>query len=147
MLKRCFDKYINCILGTITYQDLKEGLESDSILLVDVRRRSEVASSGKIPKSFNVPIQEILRGDAFELINSNFKMRYGFEKPKKSVEFIVSGESRKISLKAGKYMKSLGYQRVKIYKGGVKDWIKNGGVIIKGTGKSLLNKVKSFIYL
>jgi rhodanese-related sulfurtransferase len=108
----------------------------DSVLIIDVRRRSEVSSNGKIPNSFIVPVQEILSGHAFELKNTNFKKRYGLIKPRKSVEFVVSCASGKRASKAGKYFKSLGYQQIKVYKGGFNDWIKNGGEIIKETGKS-----------
>ena len=52
---------------TINFQQLEKSLFSnDSILLIDVRNRTEVLSEGRIYNSFNVPLNEILRG-AFNL--------------------------------------------------------------------------------
>ena len=116
------------ILGTISFKELKEALILDSIFLIDLRTRSEIASKGKIPKSFSIPIEELFHG-ALEMTNKNFHNRYGFKKPIKSVELIVFDSRGKYATQAGKYLKSLGYQQVKVYKGGFDDWLVNGGEI------------------
>ena len=104
----------------------------DSILLIDVRNRSELISKGKIPKSFNVPLHEIVSG-GFQLDKENFTKKYNFEKPEKNEEFVVSCHSGYRALKAGKYLQSLGYRSVRVYKGSFEDWISNNGTIIKGS--------------
>ena len=93
-----------------------------------MRNRSEIASKGKISKSFNVPLPEILNG-AFLWTNTDFEIRYGVKKPEKDAEFVISCQSGKLGLKAQTYLKNLGYQEVKYYKGGFIDWIANGGEI------------------
>jgi 3-mercaptopyruvate sulfurtransferase SseA len=37
------------------FSDVKQGLESNAILLIDVRNPEEVRTSGKIPGSHNIP--------------------------------------------------------------------------------------------
>jgi 3-mercaptopyruvate sulfurtransferase SseA len=95
-----------------------------------VRNRSELASKGKFPNSINVPLHEILSG-AFLWPNTDFKIRYGINKPAKCSEFVVSCQTGIRASKAGKYLKSLGYQQVETYKGSFDDWISNGGEIIE----------------
>ena len=99
-------------------------------MIIDVRNRSEVASKGKMPKSVNVPLHEILSG-AFLWPNTDFEIRYGLKIPEKNAEFVVSCKSGMRASKAGKYLKSLGYKQIRIYKGSFNDWIANGGEIIK----------------
>ena len=122
-----FEKILN-----IDFEELNEALEWDSILLIDVRNRSELISKGKIPKSFNVPLHEIVSG-VFQLDKQNFTNKYDFEKPEKNDEFVVSCHSGYRALKAGKYLKSLGYRSVRVYNGSFEDWILNSGTIIRGS--------------
>ena len=98
-----------------------------------------MASVGKIPKSFSVPFHEILKG-VFQWTNSDFKIRYGFEKPAKDANLIISCRKGIRALKAGNYLRRLGYKNVRIYKGGISDWIKNGGEIIN-EGNCVNNRV------
>ena len=37
------------------YEDVKEGLENKSLLLIDVREPDELEKFGKIPGSINIP--------------------------------------------------------------------------------------------
>ena len=110
----------------INFHALQDSLESDSTLLIDVRNRTELNFPGQIPKSVCVPLHEILNG-AFQLSNINFKKRHGFEKPIKSNVFVLMCRSGKRILVAEKYLKGLGYEDVRIYPGGFKDWVAHGG--------------------
>ena len=116
---------------TIHFQALKEYLKLDSPLLIDVRNRSELNSPGQIPGSVCVPLHEILHG-AFELPSRDFKERYGFEKPTKSNVLVLTCRSGRRILVAENYLKSFGYQNIRVYPGSFKDWVVNGGEILAG---------------
>jgi hypothetical protein len=60
-------------------------LKSKSILLVDVRNRTEFNRVGKIPGSFILPLHEVKAG--FELSPEKFLEKYEFQKP--DVEALV----------------------------------------------------------
>ena len=114
---------------TINFAALQASLESDSVLLIDVRNRSELNSPGKIPKSVCVPLHEILNG-AFQLTNIKFQDRYGFERPKHSDTFVLACRSGRRILVAEKHLKGLGYQNIRIYSGSFNDWVAHGGRIV-----------------
>ena len=105
---------------------MHKSLDFDTTLLIDVRNRSELNSPGQIPRSECVPLHEILNG-AFQLSEMDFEQRYGFEKPAKSDVFILTCRSGRRILVAEKYLKSLGYNNIRIYPGSYKDWIAHGG--------------------
>ena len=60
-------------------------LKSKSILLVDVRNRTEFNRVGKIPGSFILPLHEVEAG--FALSPEKFLEKYEFQKP--DVEALV----------------------------------------------------------
>jgi rhodanese-related sulfurtransferase len=110
----------------INFASLQKSLNLNATLLIDVRNRSELNSPGQIPSSVCVPLHEILNG-AFQLAEMNFKERYGFKKPTESDVFVLTCRSGKRILEAEKYLKSLGYNHIRIYPGSYKDWIAHGG--------------------
>ena len=54
-------------------------LDSNSILLIDVRNRTELNTVGQIPGSVCLPLHEVAA--AMELSPEEFSAKYGFEKP------------------------------------------------------------------
>jgi len=110
----------------INFYALQESLNLGSTLLIDVRNRSELNSPGQIPSSVCLPLHEILNG-AFQLASAQFRERYGFAKPIQSDIFILTCRSGRRILVAEKYMKSLGYNHIRIYPGSFKDWVVKGG--------------------
>jgi rhodanese-related sulfurtransferase len=111
----------------INFSSLQKSLSLDATLLIDVRNRSELNFPGQIPSSVCVPLHEILNG-AFHLSEMDFKERYGFEKPTESDVFVLTCRSGRRILVAEKYLKSLGYNHIRIYPGSYKDWIAHGGM-------------------
>ena len=116
---------------TIHFQALNQYLKLDSPLLIDVRNRSELNSPGQIPGSVCVPLHEILHG-SFELPSRDFKERYGFEKPTQSSVLVLTCRSGRRILVAENYLKSYGYQNIRVYPGSFKDWVVNRGEIVAG---------------
>ena len=115
---------------TIHFAALQASIESNSVLLIDVRNRSELNSPGQIPKSVCVPLHEILNG-AFKLSTIEFQDRYGFEKPMRSDIFVLTCRSGRRILVADNHLKELGYQNIRIYPGSFNDWAAHGGRIVK----------------
>ena len=97
--------------------------------MIDVRNPDELRSEGKIPKSKNVPLPFIVRGD-FELNSNVFKTIYGFPKPMFTDEIVVVCKTGKRALRAAELLARLGYMNLKVYLGGIEDWRKNGGKLI-----------------
>ena len=115
----------------INFHSLQAAVDEHSVLLIDVRNHSELSSNGKIPKSFCVPLQEILDG-AFQLPALNFKDKYGFNLPLHTDTFILTCNSGRRVLLAEVHLKSLGYVNIRTYLGSFQDWVSNGGKIIEG---------------
>lgn len=113
------------------FQALKESLARNSILLIDVRNRTELNSVGQIPGSVCLPLHEVDLG--FELNDADFSQRYGFLKPdKQSRNVILTCRSGRRVLVADRILKAKGYENLRIYSGSFKDWLKNNGDIIQG---------------
>ena len=112
-------------------QALQQSLQRNSILLIDVRNRTELNEVGQIPESVCLPLHEVDLG--FELSNAQFLERYGFLKPDpQSQNVILTCRSGRRVLVADRIMKAKGYNNLRIYSGSFKDWVKNQGNIING---------------
>ena len=115
----------------IKFNALQKSLERDSILLIDVRNRTELNQVGQIPGSVCLPLHEVDLG--FELGNTEFLERYGFLRPdSKTRNVVLTCRSGRRVLVADRILKSKGYQNLRIYSGSFKDWLKNNGTVITG---------------
>ena len=114
------------------FQALQESLKRNSILLIDVRNRTELNGVGQIPGSVCLPLHEVELG--FQLSNEAFLERYGFLKPdpKQSQNIVLTCRSGRRVLVADKILKNKGYPNLRIYSGSFKDWVKNEGEVING---------------
>ena len=111
----------------------------DHIPIIDVRSRQDVESKGRLPKSFNVSIDDILgQFRAFDFSDQEFKLIYGLNKPRKNEYFVIIGTKGVRAKPAVDRLKSLGYSNVIVYPGGFDDWAAKGGLIVninQGKGK------------
>ena len=116
----------------INFQALQESLQRNSILLIDVRNRTELNQVGQIPGSVCLPLHEVNLG--FELNDADFLARYGFLRPHpdKSSNVVLTCRSGRRVLVADQILKQKGYLHLRIYSGSFKDWVKNQGEIIVG---------------
>ena len=120
---------------------MERKLVSNETIVIDVRNKSELISDGKIPNSINVPYPFAKGGD-FALDFKSFHEIYGFNKPDKNDDIVVLCKSGKRGLEASKRLVKLGYENVKVYFGGIKDWKENGGKVIYEKGKILYKAFK-----
>lgn len=96
-------------------------------IVIDVRITSDLLSKGKIPKSKNVPLTHIERGDFKALDAEGFKEVHGFKKPDFDETIVLLDKSMERTVKAWELLRDSGYKRLKVYLGGIDDWIKNCG--------------------
>ena len=72
---------------------------------------------------------DLLNG-TFQLSTTDFKEKYGIEKPLKDDTIVVSCYSGRRALNAATYLKRLGYSQIKVYVGSFVDWVTRGGAVI-----------------
>ena len=123
---------------TIEFDELNSAVKNKSILLIDVRNRSDFESRGRIPNSFNIPLHEISSG-VFQLPNGHFLDRYGIGKPSYDKKIIISCYTGTLALIGAKYLRSEGYLQARAYLGSFQDWILNGGKVVEGIFEQLWN--------
>ncbi|KAK7807730.1 hypothetical protein U0070_009311 [Myodes glareolus] len=105
----------------VTYRELKNLLNSKSIMLIDVRDTWEILEHGKIPGSINIPLDEV--GEALQMSSRDFKEKYHEVKPSKSDSLVFSCFAGVRSKKAMDTAISLGFNSVQHYAGGWKEWV------------------------
>ncbi|KAK2573729.1 Thiosulfate:glutathione sulfurtransferase [Acropora cervicornis] len=96
--------------GEIHLECLKDMLVDGDIQLFDVRETDEVASTGKIPLSINIPLNEIVT--AFIMSPEEFLSKYNVPKPKVTDEnLIFYCRSGKRAEKAVESVEKLGFEK------------------------------------
>ncbi|XP_042216223.1 nuclear pore glycoprotein p62-like isoform X2 [Homarus americanus] len=112
----------------ITFEELQEALEMGGVLLIDVRNRTELEATGKLPWSYNLPLPEIY--EAVQLDENEFMEKYGFPKPlPEDKNVVLTCRSGRRIRKAGKLLEPLGYCNIRLYFGSFLEWKARGGSI------------------
>ncbi|KAL7638444.1 UNVERIFIED_CONTAM: hypothetical protein RMT77_011014 [Armadillidium vulgare] len=112
----------------ISFAEVKSDLENAQIILLDVRTREELQKDGAIPKSFNIPLNEV--ENAFSLNDEDFVRKYGFAKPI-AENLVISCRGGARALHAWRLLNQFGYCNARVYYGSFNDWVKNNGPIVK----------------
>ncbi|KAK6346723.1 hypothetical protein TWF696_006836 [Orbilia brochopaga] len=109
-----------------TFEQVKRLSDSPSPkhLIVDVRDKHELESSGEIPNSVNISIKQHL--SPFSLPAETFEETFGFSKPTEDTVLVFSCKSGVRSESAARQARAAGYNVVS-YKGSWLDWAKNTG--------------------
>ncbi|KAL2792359.1 thiosulfate sulfurtransferase/rhodanese-like domain-containing protein 3, partial [Daubentonia madagascariensis] len=81
-IKGSCHNFCTAISKDITFKELKDLLNSKSIMLIDVRETWEILEHGKIPESVHIPLDEV--GEALQMNPRDFKEKYNEVKPSKS---------------------------------------------------------------
>ncbi|XP_050096885.1 rhodanese domain-containing protein CG4456 isoform X3 [Anopheles aquasalis] len=103
-----------------TYEEVLDLPNHPEKLLIDVRNPDELAETGKIPTSINIPLPQLEEG--MKLAESEFKARYGREKPANDTEIIFHCKMGGRAQKATDLATSLGYTNARNYKGSWTEW-------------------------
>lgn len=113
----------------ITSLQIKKAIASPSSsrVLIDAREPHELATSGTIPGSLNIPVSS--QPDAFFLSPEEFEERFGFDRPGKDVEVVFYCRAGVRSRAAASLAKEAGWKSVGEYEGSWLDWEGNGGEV------------------
>ncbi|XP_065362756.1 rhodanese domain-containing protein CG4456 [Calliphora vicina] len=109
-----------------TYEEVKDVPNHPEVYLIDVRNKDELASTGALPGSINIPLSEL--GQAFELSDNDFKTQFNRAKPSQDAPLIFS------CLKGGRAQKATdmalvqGFKNVKPYAGSWTEWAQKEGL-------------------
>ncbi|KAF0974489.1 hypothetical protein FDP41_006521 [Naegleria fowleri] len=112
----------------ITKQELSSLLQTNPshVVLLDVREPSEYTSSD-LPaihsSAHNIPINTLK--EAFHLNDTEFKNKYGFEKPKPTDSIVCYCKLGGRAQKATDTLAELGYENVRCFKGSASEWWSN----------------------
>jgi len=106
----------------IEFEELKQGLDGDTLVLIDVRDSEELKVQGRIPKAINIPLPEI--PDAFRnLTDDQFKEKYGFAKNADNLVFSCrSGRRAEAAINHVFEGSSSPQQPFRLYRGSFMDW-------------------------
>lgn len=114
----------------VKFEELRDGLNNNSLVYLDVRNRDELRTDGKVVGSVVVPLPEVEH--AFNLEDAEFLDKYGFSKPARDATNVVVGcRSGRRAVTAIGTLEKLGYTTLRIYKGSFLDWQAKGGPITK----------------
>ncbi|KAG9493291.1 hypothetical protein GDO78_001277 [Eleutherodactylus coqui] len=108
---------------TVNYEELKDLLKKDGVVLIDVREQWEIKEYGVIKGSMNIPLGDLV--SAFQMTPKDFEEKYKKSLPEKSNILVFSCLAGIRSGKALKVAMSLGYDRAHHYTGGFEDWTKH----------------------
>ncbi|XP_036436757.1 thiosulfate sulfurtransferase/rhodanese-like domain-containing protein 1 [Colossoma macropomum] len=104
----------------VSYEQLKQMLESGNVQLFDVREPDEF-EEGAIAGATNTPLSELEQ--AFTLPPDQFRELYGVSMPgKDDPHFILYCQRGRRSLTALEIVQGLGYSRARHYAGGYSEW-------------------------
>ncbi|XP_050441071.1 rhodanese domain-containing protein CG4456-like [Adelges cooleyi] len=101
-----------------------------STLIIDVREKKELAETGVLPNSINIPLSDV--GNALSLPASEFAELYKIPKPDaEKSEIVFSCHSGVRSQKAAGLAQKVGYKKVYNYTGGWSEWAEKNLAVSK----------------
>jgi len=116
------------VSDSITFEEVQEGIEEGTMLLIDVRPEGDVEKFGKIPTSYAVPITQV--PEAFsEMTEDEFEENFGFARPGLDDPFVLYCRQGLGARAAQILLKSYGYTNMRVYDGSFKEWKQKGGTI------------------
>ncbi|RYO76486.1 hypothetical protein DL762_009786 [Monosporascus cannonballus] len=97
------------------------------VTIIDVREPSEVAETGRIPGSVNVPVASA--PDSFHVPGDEFEDRFGFPRPPRDAELLFYCKAGVRSRAAAGVARDAGWARVGEYPGSWSEWFARGGKV------------------
>ncbi|XP_052894554.1 rhodanese domain-containing protein CG4456 isoform X2 [Anopheles moucheti] len=112
-------------MSIATYEEVLDLPNHPEKLLIDVRNPDELAETGKIPTSINIPLSQLEEG--LNLADEAFKTKFGRDKPSSSTEVIFHCKMGGRAQKATDLASSLGFTNARNYKGSWTEWAAKQG--------------------
>ncbi|XP_058178805.1 uncharacterized protein LOC131294778 [Anopheles ziemanni] len=126
-----FRFFWSCCLGSkmsiATYEEVLDLPNHPEKLLVDVRGPEELAETGKIPTSINIPLDKVKQAFGPETSDEEFARLYGVPKPAPDHYLILSCRTGRRSQMALEAITELGYRNARNYKGSWTEWAAKQG--------------------
>lgn len=118
----------NCIdlRHVATYDEIVDLPNHPEVLLIDVRRPDELAGTGTIPTSINIPLKVV--EEELKLDPKQFESKYGRPKPSYDSPIIFSCRSGIRAGNAAYIADTLGFKNVKNYVGSWLDYAEKNGL-------------------
>ncbi|XP_018420419.1 PREDICTED: thiosulfate sulfurtransferase/rhodanese-like domain-containing protein 3 [Nanorana parkeri] len=107
----------------IKYEELKDLMKNDGVVLIDVREPWETKEYGIIKGSVNIPLGDLQA--ALQLSPKEFEAKYHVKLPEKSNTVVFSCLAGIRSGRALEVATSLGYSRIHHYSGGFEEWARH----------------------
>ncbi|XP_053672136.1 rhodanese domain-containing protein CG4456-like isoform X1 [Anopheles nili] len=114
-------------MSIATYEEVLELPNHPEKLLIDVRNPDELAETGKIPTSINIPLDEVKQAFGPETSSADFEKQYGVAKPAVDRYLILSCRTGRRSQLALETIAELGYRNARNYKGSWTEWAAKQG--------------------
>ncbi|XP_055628380.1 rhodanese domain-containing protein CG4456-like isoform X2 [Toxorhynchites rutilus septentrionalis] len=112
-------------MSIATYEEVLDLPNHPEKLLIDVRGAEELAETGQIPTSINIPLPGLEQ--ALSLPADEFKAKYGRDKPQPDTEVIFHCKLGGRAQKAADTATNLGFTNARNYKGSWTEWAQKQG--------------------
>jgi len=109
-----------------TYEEVKEIPNHPEKYLIDVRNKDELARTGVIPASINIPVPELEA--ALNMNDNDFKTNFNRPKPAQDTELIFHCMAGGRAKRCADVAQGLGFSNVKVYQGSWKEWAEKEGL-------------------
>ncbi|KAI0014243.1 Rhodanese-like protein [Xylariaceae sp. FL0662B] len=115
------------IQGLTTTTSSSSPTSKPRVTLIDVREPGEIAETGRIPGSVNLPITTA--ADSFHVAADEFEDRHGWPRPRHGDELVFYCKAGVRSRAAARLARDAGWSRVGEYPGSWLDWSARGGKV------------------
>ncbi|KAJ8931423.1 hypothetical protein NQ314_015662 [Rhamnusium bicolor] len=105
----------------VRFADMRKFENKGNVLIIDVREPKEIAETGKIGGSINIPLAN-LENALKTLTDDEFNEKYGKPKPALDFPLIFSCKMGGRACKAMDIAIQLGFKNAKYYKGSWTEW-------------------------
>ncbi|XP_063376985.1 rhodanese domain-containing protein CG4456-like isoform X1 [Cydia fagiglandana] len=110
----------------VSFDDISKYTQQSDKVIIDVRNPDEVASTGKIPSSINIPLGNV-EPALKSMSDEQFRQHYQRNKPQPSSELIFYCKSGRRACQALDKALQLGYSNSKTYVGSWDEWSSKSG--------------------
>ncbi|XP_026737471.1 rhodanese domain-containing protein CG4456-like isoform X3 [Trichoplusia ni] len=107
----------------LSYDDMLKVIHQPQKVIIDVRNPDEVNTTGKIPSSINIPLDNV-HNALVTMSHEEFRKHYQREKPASTDELIFYCQSGRRSSEALDKALKMGYTKSKTYLGSWSEWSK-----------------------
>ncbi|XP_029725852.1 rhodanese domain-containing protein CG4456 isoform X1 [Aedes albopictus] len=115
-------------MSIATYEEVLDLPNHPEKVLIDVRGADELAATGQIPTSINIPLEQVAKAFSPETSTEEFSRLYGVPKPNQDHYIIMSCRTGRRSQMAIDTIADLGYTNARNYKGSWTEWAAKQGL-------------------